>query len=122
MANEEILNSGTAYTFTLLNKWEEIMKLSENFRKEYLARRFTSATHNEYVAKLTRLWLELEPKITDSNLYGDLPQRFAKFERFYYDPLLFSGKADAAKIFELERVIREALEKLKITSFESTRT
>lgn len=121
MANDEILDSGTAYTFTLLNKWEEIMRLSEDFRKEYLARRYTPVTHNEYVAKLTRLWLELEPKIKDSNLYGDLPRRFAEFERFYYDPLLFSIKTEAAKVFELERVIREALEKLKITTFEETR-
>ena len=121
MAGEEILSSGEAYTFTLLNKWEEIMKLSEAFRKEYLARRFTTATHNEYVAKLTRLWLELWPKLKDNSSMGDLPERFKGFERFYYDPLLFSSKKDAAKIFELEAIIREALEKLKITTFEKTR-
>lgn len=119
---EEILPSGKAYTYTLLNKWEEIMKLSEEFRTDFLRGRLRASIYNEYVAKLTRLWLELYPKVTDNSaLGGNIAQRFKDFEPLCQYPRNFRQKGNAKKIFDLELLLREALEKLKITTYEESK-
>jgi len=114
--------SGVAYTYTLLNKWEEIIELGEKYRENYMENRADLKIARQYISKLTRMWLELYPKLkgrTEADL-EDLVKHFEDYRVFYTNPKLLLMPSNAAKLFKLEEATREALEKLKITKFEDT--
>lgn len=115
---DDILPSGKAYTYTLLNKWEEIMKLSESFRQDFLQGRLRSSVYTEYISKITRMWLELYPKVKDNSSFSELAARFQEYEELCLYPSLFMRKGNRKKIFALELLLRETLEKLNITTYE----
>jgi len=115
---DELAPSGTAYTYTLLNKWEQVIELAETFRQNLLYNREDQHTQIEYISKLTRLWLELLPKVDGRDEFGDLEQVFMDFERYYKDPTLLLQPDYADDILKLEMLIRRILERLGITRFE----
>ena len=111
-------SSGQTYMHIILNKWEEIMLLGEDFRHRYLLSSVDQTVTYKYVAKLTRLWGELYPKIQDRKDMGDLVPEFEKFSCYYFDPKQLASEEKAEDIFKLEMIIRTALEKLGITRYE----
>ena len=69
----------------------------------------------DYVARLTRLYIELKPKV-DGSANDVLKSEFAGFEPYAYAPQTLYE--DLQKVFKLEAAIRNALEALKFTEFE----
>lgn len=117
---EELAPSGQAYTYTLLNKWEQIIELAEIYRKNLLFGREDQHTQVEYVAKLTRLWLEFVPKVKGRDEFGDIVPEFESFRKYYLNPNLLLQQGGADDIFRLEELIRIILERLRVTQFEKT--
>ena len=69
----------------------------------------------DYIARLTRLYVELKPKV-DGSANEELKQEYGKFEPFAYAPqTLYENMQN---IFKLEAALRRALEDLKFTEFE----
>ena len=113
---EEVMSSGDAYTFKLLEKWTELIEIGEEFRVLFLRNEIQTNVTYAYLSKLTRMWLELAPILKDRSDLGKLPERFNEYRVYYFDPRQLIKYPD--KIFGLEEVLREAMEKLKITHFE----
>ncbi len=104
---------------TLHEKWKEIIVIGETFRGQYLSGVTDQATLNTYIAKLTRMWGELYPKLKNRNDLGaDVITDFEAFKPYYFDPRLLASPDKAEDIFKLEMAIRNALEKLNITRYE----
>lgn len=112
MSQNDIMPSGVAYAYSLLNSWEEIRQIREQFRENYLAGRLDPQLTNLYISKLTSFWLELYPKIKSREEFGDLSTEFELYKESYLEPRCL---ADVSK---LDLLLREAMEKLKITDFE----
>lgn len=119
--NSDLIPASEAYAYTLLEKWVDIIELSEEYRKNVIANRLDNPILYEYVAKLTRFWVELLPKIEGRTELGiDFVKEYISFNDLYESPELpFTQPAKhAARVAKLERCVRTALEKLKITTFE----
>ncbi len=116
--DNEVMTSGQAYTFVLLHKWEELIGISEEFRSNYLRCQIDKDSLNVFISKLTRMWLELYPKVKSRHEFGDLSDRFEDYEEYYINPEKLTIPENAGKLFELESIVREALERLGITDFE----
>lgn len=123
------MNSGTsdlipaseAYAYTLLEKWVDIIELSEEIRKNRIANRLDNMITYEHVAKLTRFWVELLPKIEGRTDLGvEFVNEYKSFNDLYERPELpfTNPEIHAVRVARLERSVRTALEKLKITTFE----
>jgi hypothetical protein len=113
---EELLSSGKMYAHVLLEKWTDILTLSESFRATVLTGEVEHNIAYLYVSRLTSLWGELSPKLEGRTDFRDLVERFEAFRPYYFDPTQLTGKAE--DIFKLHMILREALERLKITRFE----
>lgn len=112
----EELTPKTAWEFEILNKWIEITELAEAFRVQHIERSKDQEIRNLYAAKLTRLWLELSPKVEGRNEFGkEFIKEFMEFRAFYFDPGSFFEKEDNGRLYELEEILRKVLERLKIT-------
>jgi hypothetical protein len=109
-----------SYTYAsfILSKWIELMDISEKVRTSYLNNAVDNDLTYEYIARLTRLWGELRPKVKGNTLLKDLEAEFLDFEEFYYDPNRLKSEDNKEKVFQMEATIRLVLEKLKITMFE----
>jgi hypothetical protein len=120
MASNDLIPASEAYAYTLLEKWVDIMELSEEYRKNVIGNRIDNQVLYEYVAKLTRFWVELLPKIEGSGMDSGFITEYKSFNDIYEHPELpfTQPTANAPRVAKLERVVRTALEKLKITQFE----
>ena len=117
----DMIPASEAYAYTLLDKWVDIIELSEHVRTNKIGQRIDNVVLYEYIAKLTRFWVELLPKIEGrSDLGEEFVKEYKSFNDLYEDPALPIENPDkhAARIAKLERSVRTALEKLKITTFE----
>lgn len=113
---EQQITSKSAWEFEILGKWREIIEIAEAFRVNHIAQVKDLDIRNLYAAKLTRLWLELLPKVKGRTEFGeDFERQFMEFRPFYFDPGGFFEKEDMARIYELEECLRLVLEKLRIT-------
>jgi len=119
--DDNLAPSGDAYTYTLLSKWEQIMEQAEEYRRSMLLNREDPHTQINFIAKLTRLWLELRPKVEGREEFGDLQDNFMAFEKYYNDPTLLLKQAHADDILALETMLRTIIERLGITKFEGKR-
>lgn len=114
---EDVMTSGQAYTYTLLELWKEIIELGTRFRASYMNGYPDRELLYNYVASLTRLWGELSPKLKNRSEFGELKEEFDKFAHYYFDPKkLVDG--DIEDVFKLELTLRQALERLKVFDFE----
>lgn len=120
MGTNDLIPASEAYAYTLLEKWVDIIELSEEYRKNIIANRIDNAILYEYVAKLTRFWVELLPKIEGSSFDPKFVEEYKSYNDLYEKPdLPFTYPNEhALRIAKLEKIIRTALEKLKITQFE----
>jgi hypothetical protein len=114
---EQSKSSGEHYTYILLAQWTEVVELGEKFRAAFIGGTIEQVNINLYLAKLTRLWLELSPMMEGRTDLGDLPIKFQEFSVYYYNPKKLSETGNYDKIFQLEAILRKALEKLGITRF-----
>lgn len=121
MPGEELIPTGQAYAYTLLEIWREVETMDEEVRVDILRGRMGALLVHKFIAKLSRLWLELAPMIedrTEDNL-KTLAEEFKTYRQFYLSPVLLLEPQNAAKIFELEEACRKVLH-IKITKFEDT--
>lgn len=131
MNGDEEIPAAMSYAGDLLNRWSVIMDYGQAFRKAYMDGNIDTELLHDYVARLTRFWLELMPKVKDRKEFGVLATDFMRFEIYYYDPEKLIGftksKEEQKKdkdssileedIFKLEAMLREVMEKLNLTSF-----
>jgi hypothetical protein len=123
MADEKI-NSADAYTLVLLDRWNELIKLREDFRRLFTMNIRNKPMMIDYTSRLSCLWLELLPKVRGrTDLWPksdkeDFIKRFEGYAKYYKNPREFFSKEGAQDIFNLEMDIREVLEKVGITDFE----
>lgn len=118
MMADGIIPAGTAYAYRLLDIWVEIIKLSQDYRKSYVIGQGDKEQQAELIAKITTIYGECRPKIQGRTDFKDLPERYEKFSRYYYDPKALTDKGNGEDIFKMTEIVREALEKLKITQYE----
>ena len=116
----DLIPASEAYAYTLLEKWVDLIELSEQYRANIIANRIDNPILYEYVAKLTRFWGELLPKVEGSNFGAKFIEEYQSFNDLYEHPELPFTHPDknAGRVAKLEKSVRAALEKLKITSFE----
>lgn len=112
----EILSAGQTYAIRLVNLWLECLDLSHQARVAWLRSDFDQALNCEYVARLTRLWLELYPKIKGREDMKEMVANYEKFQVFYRDPSMIKDKPE--DIIRLEETLREAMEKLGLTKWD----
>jgi len=116
---DDMIPAGEAYAYALLEKWGEIIELSEIFRQNTMAGRIDNEKMHEYISKLVGLWNELSPKISNrEDLGADFVRNFEKFEVYYQSPKLLLTPEHIGKVAELHKAVRMALEKTKVTQFE----
>jgi len=115
---DELLPSGKLYTHVLLEKWTEILGLSEQFRTNLLLNNSDHEATFNYIARLTNLWGELYPKLTGRHDISDLVQEFERYSQYYFDPSQLIAPDKSEEIFKLQAILRRALEALRITRYE----
>jgi len=120
MSDNEV---STNYAGIILQMWVDIIRVREEFRANHILGSPDIELQNQYIAKLTSLWLELQPKVEGRTELGDLKNEFESFEKYYFDPEQLSpkdteNKAKADDIYKLEYMLRKVIEKLKITAIE----
>lgn len=128
MSDQEKLSIAASYAYSLLSKWIEISEFGEAIRVEMLSQDPEIDIHRNFVAKLTRFWLELEPKVDSRQELGnELIKNFNNFKETFYSPdLLMPMEKDKPEVrvnklkraFELEQTLRKVVEKLGLTKFE----
>lgn len=104
------------YSMQIVKLWLECIDLAQQARVLWLKNEFDNDVNFEYVARLTRLWGELYPKIRGREDMKELVTNYEKFQAYYRDPSMLIDKPE--DIIRLEEVIRDSLEKLKLTKFE----
>lgn len=115
----ELYKPAHAYAFKLLEKWGELMDLGEQFRKNMLLGIIDQELTMEYISRLTRLWLELYPKIKGrTDLDPEVVKNFEQFRKYFEDPTLLRDPEEAQNLFKFEEMLRWAIEELGITNIE----
>ena len=112
---DENVPAAQVYAIRIINLWLESLDLSHQARMCWLKNDFDHDVNCEYVARLTRLWLELYPKVQGRADMKDLVTEYEKFQVFYRSPDLIQNSPE--DIIRLEEVLRTALEKLGLTKF-----
>lgn len=113
---EEEMTTGKAYAYSLLETWGRIRTLGAEVRTNYLLKRIDRRKNSEYVSLLCDLGIELSEKVQGRTEFGDLPERFRGFEHDFIQPTRLYLKIPRA--LELHSLLRETLEKLRLTSFD----
>lgn len=140
---QEVISS--AYAEAIRMRWLEIMDLSVQFRvglmiydEDGKVQGCDPEVAREYIARLSRMWLELSPKVegniafdtswrdkTDEEevgKYANLKKDFLKFRKHSANPALFypnknGTSIDENELFLMEEILRKVIEKLGITGF-----
>lgn len=105
--------TGTMYVYGILQKWNEIILLSEEVRRIYLEETEDPALFYLYASKLSRLWIEMYPKVKGRDDLKELADEFNTYKKFAFNP----DQANIQRLFELEFILRQILEELGITKF-----
>lgn len=111
------------YTGYILGLWTHIIETAEVYRISVMEagddNDVDSTIQYKYISQLTRLWLELEPKMagikSNEDAHKELESDFMSFRAAYYDPNYLIVHSD--QIFKLEETLRTVIEKLGITKF-----
>jgi len=119
---QAVTTVGAQYASNLLADWLDCHDCSIQFREYLLSENAGSAEAKmimrEYISRLTRLWLELWPKIkdrTETTDFKDFAKEYEAMKRYYYAPEQLVKSENAEDIFKLEELIRIAIEKLRLT-------
>ena len=124
----EIMSSGERYAYDLLTNWNEIIHLSEQMRElemnRILRRSNTTPGKEErdakaqYIAKLTRIWLELSITLQERTEFKVDADAFLLFRKYYRNPSLLEKPENIEALLDMESSTRTIIEKLGITRFE----
>jgi hypothetical protein len=111
---------GYSYVSFILSKWYSVCSLSEELRN-YLATApdgaqpdvATEETFNKYKSMMTRLWIELYPKVNGNETVIGKPlhDKFVNMRKHTFSP----KKMTMVEAFEMEESTALILDKLKIT-------
>lgn len=120
------------YAYYLQSEWAEIILLSVELRKQMImalqngqveAGEVDETILVDFAARMTRLWLEIFPKVRGRDDFGKVKEEFLKFEQMC-DPMKTLVGSDAGvskesinKLFMMELAIRDALDALQITKW-----
>lgn len=124
---EEQQGGDGGYRSFVMSKWADIYNLSEQARVEILNANYDHDVVHEFIAKLTRLWIELQPKVKgNSEVPKDLQATYQRFRKYAFAPSAFFEEQDDENklkmgiedLFEMEECLRDVLEKLDIMVFE----
>jgi len=127
---DEVMTSGTAYSYTLLNKWEDILVLfreCENAKNSYLiygVKTISAETApHQLITAMMILWEELYPKVIEMPSFPPtLKLRFIKFGEYRHNTHhLITRPKSGNEIYELKEVLRETLEIVDVTYFPKAR-
>ena len=99
------------YKDALIDMWAACAEKAIFLRKKYLLNESDNELLSEFVSLLVEMFVQLEPKVE-----GTEGIDLEKYESVVSDPELLMQ--DPAKIWELYRELRGALEVLRITVFE----
>lgn len=118
------------YGGLILAEWYDIIALSQEFRISMMSEEYDDEICRRYISKLTRLWLELEPKVRERKDFGQWREDFLKLDTYAADPTKFfvdnpntekdeeaEGIPNSDELYRFERVMRWIIEKLLITRF-----
>ena len=105
------------YSSRLITLWLECIDLSHEARRLYLRGEYENDLNFLFVARLTRLWRELKPKVENRTELKDLVNQYMLFEQYYID--CNKIKDDPDKILELEGILCDVMDKLGITQLEN---
>lgn len=126
MQPEDEMRTGDSYAQTILTKWLEIIEIGEKIRTNLMSFNHDPEDLYLYVSKLTRLWLELKPKVVGKKFTTKgLEADFLAFQKYYYDPMQLirpdskneKTNPDSETIFKLEETLRTVLEELHVTEW-----
>jgi len=123
---EEESPASYSYSYFIIAKWIEVYNLGETYRFFFLSGVIDTDTSYQYISKLTRLWGDLWIEVEgrqDLKLNDNTPleTEFLKYRKYYFDPkqILASTLEEAVlkadEIYNLEQILRLAIEKLKYT-------
>ena len=110
------------YKYGIVNLWMDAIGKGILFRISHIESegKVNGKVWNEYLAILTRIWVELRPGVvgmgSKSAEYKIAEDTFIKFRPMIFEPTQFAQNPD--KVYELEEVIREIIDKLNITKFD----
>lgn len=119
--SDELIPTGDAYAYSLLEKWGELILLSEQFMQNVIAKRMDTTLQIEYVAKLMRFWMEVNASLEshkdkfDASFLKDYRDK----EKFFLEPAKLLEPDNIDQIPKIEMLIRMALEKLGISQFKN---
>ena len=112
------------YSIFLQSEWTDVIALSIDLRKKLLMNDVDEEVVADFGARLSRLWIEVEVKLRGREDFK-LKDDFYKLKEFCKDTSsTFIGKKEGnipesnfRTLFELEIVLIEALDFLKITTW-----
>lgn len=100
----------------LLSEWLYFVDLSASFKKNIMAGQGDVDLNMEYLVQLGKLWNELVVFVKEGTEEDKaFEKRFMKFAKYADFPILLLLGGDEDSIFEMERVVREAMSRKKIT-------
>lgn len=117
MDNEPI-PSGQAYAYTLLEEWEQCLALGQKVRYDIMTEGKDNKLRQMLISKLLCLRLALYVKVKGKPSMKDIKDRFDSMRDITDDPVKFSAKENVMRIFDLEEVVADALERQGITRYE----
>lgn len=113
---DDVMTVGKAYAFDLLQTWNRIKTVSEENRALFLQFRIDHRKYSEYIALMTSLWMELYPKVKGRTEFGTLSDEFDEYREDFVQPA--KTYISPRRAMKLQMLLRQALEKLRITDFE----
>ena len=105
------------YALRIIELWLECLDFSHKAQVFILRDEPENEVTLEYVARLTRLWKELKPKVQNRSELKDLVNKYMAFEPFAIQPKDLLTNPE--QIYALEETLCEVLDKLGMTLLEN---
>lgn len=105
------------YSLRIVELWLECVDFAQEAQKYIMRDEAENDVVLEYLARLTRLWKELKPKVENRSELKDLANEYMAFEAFAITPKDLLTQPE--QIYKLEEVICKTLDKLGLTTLES---
>lgn len=120
MPSNDTIPASMAYAMRIVELWLQCYEMSIKFRQDAMAHQGDPELSNLYISQLTRLWMELYPKIKDRSDFkpNTFPADYEKYKQYYFDPDKLLDPKNSDDLLNLEMIIREAMEKLALTRFD----
>lgn len=104
------------YALTILQRWNDCLDISQKAQAFFLRGEAENELTLDYIARLVTLWRELSPKVKNRTELAPIKERFLSYSKYINYPNTLMVEPD--KLFEIEDIIREALDKLAVTKIE----